>query len=168
METVIIEEFRKGIAEIKGGITETQSVLKEVEDENQKLKADLDKVRRQWLARGPAPAGRRPGFVSDECARNLGALFILGNARSGRLDLLDARARESLFAEARSILGLETRTALTTTDIPLPTEYFGEIRELISEFGVARRNMFPFPIGLGTAKPPRFKTRPALDRKSVV
>ena len=47
METVIIEEFRKGIAEIKGGITETQSVLKEVEDENQRLKADLDKVRRQ-------------------------------------------------------------------------------------------------------------------------
>jgi HK97 family phage major capsid protein len=66
-----------------------------------------------------------------------------------------------LFAEARSILGMETRAALTTTDIPLPIEYFGEIRELISEFGVARRNMFPFPIGLGTAKPPRFKTRPA-------
>jgi len=157
METAIIDELRQGIAEIKSGISETK-------EENNKLKTELDKARRQWLARrlgGDASPYRRAGFVSDECARNLGALFILGNARSGRLDLLDARARESLFAEARSILGMETRAALTTTDIPLPIEYFSEIRELISEFGVARRNMFPFPIGLGVAKPPRFKTRPA-------
>src|SRR5262245_43976302 len=122
METAIIDELRKGIAEIKIGISETK-------EENQKLKAELDKLRRHGLARGIASSARRPGFVSDECARSLGALFILGNARSGRLDMLDSHTREALFAEARSILGLETRAALTTTDIPLPTEYFSEIRE---------------------------------------
>ena len=169
MEPTVIEEFRKGITDIQSGIATTQkdltgvkSHLQTVQDDNARLKTELDSVRKQLLVRGPiAATQRRPGFVSDACARHLAATFIVGNARAGRLDLLDARQRDSLFTEARGILGLETRAALTTTDIPLPTEYFGELRELISEFGVARRNMFPFPIGKGTARPPRFKTRPA-------
>ena len=168
-QTDPIEEFRAGISEIRKGVeshnkdvNDLKSALKSVQDENTRLLAELDKVRRQLLAHGPvAPHVRRPGFVSDFAARHLAASFILGNARAGRLDLLDSRQRESMFTEARSILGLETKAALTTTDIPLPTQFFSEIRELISEFGVARRDMFPFPIGMGTAKPPRFKTRPA-------
>ena len=167
-QTDPIEEFRTGISEIKKGVeshnkdvADLKSALKSVQDENAKLLTDLDKVRRQLLTLPTAPHVRRPGFVSDHCARHLAAAFILGNARSGRLDVLHSHIREKLFAEARSILGLETRAALTTTDIPLPTEFYSEIRELISEFGVARQNMFPFPIGMGTAKPPRFKTRPA-------
>jgi HK97 family phage major capsid protein len=163
-----IEEFRTGISDIKKGVeshnkdvADLKSALKSVQDENTKLVADLDKIRRQLLAFPNAPHIRRPGFVTDHCARHLAAAFILGNAKSGRLDLLHAHVREKLFTEARTILGLETRAALTTTDIPLPTEFYSEIRELISEFGVARQNMFPFPIGMGTAKPPRFKTRPA-------
>jgi HK97 family phage major capsid protein len=169
MEPTVIEEFRKGITDIQSGIANTQkdltsvkSNVQTVQDENARLKSELDSVRKQLLARGPiGQTQRRPGFVSDACARHLAATFIVGNARAGRLDLLDARQRDLLFTEARGILGLETRAALTTTDIPLPVEYFGELRELISEFGVARRNMFPFPIGKGTARPPRFKTRPA-------
>src|SRR5439155_13254677 len=37
----------------------------------------------------------------------------------------------------------------------------GQIRELISEFGVVRRKMLPYPIGMGTARPARMGTRPA-------
>jgi HK97 family phage major capsid protein len=62
---------------------------------------------------------------------------------------------------ARDTLGLTTRTALTTEDIPLPDTYGSEIRELISEFGVVRRCMAPYPIGMGTARPARMGTRPA-------
>src|SRR6185369_4895425 len=58
------------------------------------------------------------------------------------------------------ILGLQARTALTTTDIPLPTEYAAEFRALIAQFGVVRKAMFPYPIGMGTAKPPRMGARP--------
>ena len=105
-------------------------------------------------------AVRRPGFVSLGCAEFLGAAMIVGNARSGRLDTLDEPVRGALFAKARQVLGLETRAALSTSDVPLPAEYFAELRELISDFGVVRRRMFPFPIGRGTSKPPRFKTRP--------
>ena len=163
-----VEEFRTGISEIRKGIeshnkdvTDLRSALKSVQDENAKLVAELDKMRRQLLTYNPGGSHiRRPGFVTDHCARHLGAAFIIGNARSGRLDILPAHTREKLFTEARSILDIETKAALTTTDIPLPTQFFSEIRELISDFGVARRDMFPFPIGMGTAKPPRFKTRP--------
>src|SRR5438067_2289576 len=54
----------------------------------------------------------------------------------------------------------ELETALTTSDIPLPTEYGSQIRELISDFGVVRRRMSPYPIGMGTARPARMGTRP--------
>lgn len=164
-----IAEFQTGLSEIQKGldshnkdVTDLKSALRSVQDENAKLAAELDKVRRQWLALGTStPHIRRPGFVSDHCARHLAAVFILGNARSGRLDILHPHVREKLFTESREILGLETKAALTTTDIPLPSVFSGEFRELIAEFGVARRNMFPFPIGMGTARPPRMKTRPA-------
>ncbi len=69
--------------------------------------------------------------------------------------------REGLKDFARETLDLATRAALTTTDIPLPTEYSGEIRELISDFGVVRSRMSPYPIGMGTARPARMGTRPA-------
>ena len=168
MEPIIIEQFRKGITDIQSSIASTQtdvthvkSHLQIVQDENARLKSELDSLRAQSLARAVASGPRRPGVVSDACARHLAALFILGNARSGRLDTLDARVRDALFTQSRGILGMETRAALTTTDVPLPVEYFGELRELISDFGVARREMFPHPLGHGTARPPRFKTRPA-------
>ena len=44
--------------------------------------------------------------------------------------------------------------------LPLPIEYAGQIRELISDFGVVRRQMLPYPIGMGTARPARMGTRP--------
>ena len=89
METIIIEEFRKGITDIKSGIHETQedvtnlqSTIKSVQDENQKLHCELDKVRKQLLLRATSPsAPRRPGLVSEQCARHLAASFILGAAR---------------------------------------------------------------------------------------
>src|SRR5262249_55078184 len=60
-------------------------------------------------------------------------------------------------------LELSTRAALTVTDINLPAHYTGEIRELISEFGVVRRCMSPYPIGMGTARPARMGARPAFS-----
>src|ERR1044071_5709825 len=69
--------------------------------------------------------------------------------------------RDALIDFACNTLNLTTRAALNTTDIPLPTEYGGEIRELISEFGVVRQRMAPYPIGMGTSRPARLGTRPA-------
>jgi HK97 family phage major capsid protein len=160
-----MQEFQGILGEIRQGWTELRTApeqLHGLQAIQEHLRSDLDALRRVVASRRHDPAAvRRPGFVSLECAEYLGSAMILGNAKSGRLDLLEEPTRGALFGKARSVLGLETRAALTTTDIPLPTQYFAELRELISDFGVVRRRMFPFPIGRGTSKPPRFKTRPS-------
>lgn len=155
----------KDLSAIEGGLKYLKGLpaaLKAKDEEATKLRADLDVMRRLVAQRRTDSVSlRRPGFVSIGCAEYLGAAFIAGNLKAGRLDVLDSHVRNSLADKSKSILGLEAKAALTTTDVPLPTEYFSEIRELISDFGVVRRKMMPFPIGRGTAKPPRFKTRPS-------
>jgi len=108
------------------------------------------------------PRVRIPGEVSDGCAKWFAAQFILHCEKSGKLDSLSslANVRESLSTVARQVLGIQSKAALTTTDIPLPVVYAGELKALISQFGVARANMARYPIGLGTARPPRWGTRP--------
>jgi HK97 family phage major capsid protein len=110
-------------------------------------------VRKGELRRGFGANARTPGYLSPEGARNLAAVVIMGMARKGVLDLLENR--EALFQEARGVLGIETRASLTTSDIPFPTEYTQELKELVAEFGVARRVMSYYPIGRGTSKPAR-------------
>src|SRR6266581_6499102 len=151
METNIINEFRQGLTEIKDGITKTdQNVtalnagVKKLQDENERLQADFTKLRRFYLGRQAANGSRqgaiRPGLVSDDCAKFLAHQLILQCAKSGRLEILSqsAATRDALLNSAREFFGLELRTALTTTDIPLPIEYSGELRALIAQFGVVR------------------------------
>src|SRR5580765_4791431 len=173
MQTEIIEEFRNGLAEIKDGvtktdkhITDTNAALKAVEAENDRLQTEFTKLQRMYLNRqssihNPQSSISR-GLVSDECAAYLGGTFILQCAKSGKLELLSqsAATRDALLNTARHTLGMEVRTALTTTDIPLPVGYSGELRALIANFGVVRQHMFPYPIGMGVAKPPRMGNRP--------
>jgi HK97 family phage major capsid protein len=103
------------------------------------------------------------GRVSVDCARAMAAQFIAHCEKSGKLEALASvpAQRDSLTAFARDALGLATRTALSTTDIPLPSQYSGELRELVSTFGVVRNQMTPYPIGMGTARPARMGTRPS-------
>jgi len=173
MQTEIIEEFRKGLTEIKEGITKTDNsltnvnaALKAVQDENERIQSEFTKLQRAYLNRRSSlihhPSPPQRGMVSDECAAYLGSVFIQQCAKSGKLELLSqsSATRDALLNTARQTLGLEVRTALTTTDIPLPVGYSGELRALIAQFGVIRQNMFPYPIGMGTSKPPRMGARP--------
>jgi HK97 family phage major capsid protein len=159
-----VRQFQETLGEFKHAWTRLKPVpdtIQTLEADQKRLRADLEEIRRISAARRhDSVTLRRPGFVSLACAEYLGAAMIIGNARSGRLDTLDSHVRSVLFDRANRIMGLEARAALTGTDVPLPVTYFSELRELISDFGVVRRRMFPFPIGHGTAKPPRFKTRP--------
>jgi HK97 family phage major capsid protein len=170
MQTEIIEEFRKGLTEIKDGVSNTDknmnsvsAGLRKLEQENERLEAELTKVRRLCLARASAGVTTpSKGMVSDEFAAHLGATFIFQCAKSGKLELLSqsSATRDALINSARQTLGIEIKSALTTTDIPLPVGYSGELRALIAQFGVVRKAMFPYPIGMGTAKPPRMGARP--------
>jgi len=161
-------EFQTILGEIQGGWAEVKSLpatFKTLQDQTGQLQQHMNDVRRLVAARGSgATRGRASGMVSEECARHLAAQFIAQCDKSGQLEALCSlpAQRDSLVNFARNTLNLTTRAPLTTFAVPLPVEFGGEIRELISEFGVARRRMFPYPIGMGTARPARVGTRPAV------
>jgi len=159
-------EIESLLTEIKAGwsgVSTLPAEVKALREGADKLAGEFKDVRRQLASRQGARAAHRRGVVSDDCARHLAGTFILHCERSDKLDALCPvpGQRDVLVAFARDTLNLSTRTALSTGDIPLPVHYSGEIRELISDFGVVRRCMSPYPIGMGTARPARMGVRPA-------
>ena len=161
-----LPDFHSMVGEIRGAwsaIRVLPGEFKTLRDGADKLAGDLRDVRRQLAARHSALATRCRGQVSDECARHLAAQFIVHCERSDKLEALSSvrGQRDTLLDFARQALNLTTRTALTALDINLPVQYGSELRELISEFGVVRRRMSLYPIGMGTARPARMGARPA-------
>ena len=162
-----VKEFQEILGEMKGGwadLKQLPAVFRSFQEDHTKLKEQVTDVRRAVATPArPLAQKRGPGAVSEACAGNIAAHFIAHCERSGKLDALASlpAQRDALVGFARNTLGITTRSALTVSDIPLPVEYGSEIRELISAFGVARRAMSPYPIGMGTARPARMGTRPA-------
>jgi HK97 family phage major capsid protein len=159
-------EIQNLLTEIKTGWSGVSTLpvdFKALRESTEKLGGELKDVRRQLASRVAVSVPHRHGVVSDDCARHLASSFIVHCERSDKLDALCSVAaqRDALVAFARETLNLSTRAALTTGDIALPVQYGGEIRELICDFGVVRRCMSPYPIGMGTAKPARMGARPA-------
>ena len=152
------QELTSVLSQIKEDVT----ALKAIDSDVKSLKENVQELRRARAIASPAKP-RGAGNVSDNCARQVAAHFILHCLRSNKLEALASlpNQREALANFAGAELGVSTRSALTTSDIPLPSVYGSEIRELISDFGVVRRKMMPYPIGMGTARPARMGTRPA-------
>jgi HK97 family phage major capsid protein len=161
-----VAEFQGILGDMKASWSELKGLpnaLKELRDDTAVTKQQMAELRRQNAGRAHANLQyRAPGKVSLDCAEHLSATFIAHCERSGKLEALCSvpSQRDMLAGFARERLQVSARAALTTSDIPLPVQYGSEIRELISEFGVARRRMAPYPIGLGTARPARMGTRP--------
>ena len=162
-----VKEFQTILGEVKGGwaqLKDLPATFRSFQDESARVQQHLDDLRRRVASRDHSSArARRSGGVSNDCARHLAAHFIAHCDKSDKLDALSSlpAQRDRLRDFARDTLNLSTRTALTTDDIPLPDAYGSEIRELISDFGVVRRCMSPYPIGMGTARPARTGTRPS-------
>ena len=98
---------------------------------------------------------RRPGRVSDECAHFIGLMACAVGVNRGQIT---GRSADRISAQIKDVFGMDIKTALTSSDIPLPTEYSGEVVELVSRYGAARRYGTPFPLGVGTVKLPKLKT----------
>ena len=162
-----VKEFQTVLGDIKGGWAEVKSLpstFKTMQDETTQLGQQLKDVRRLMASRvTTTPQARSPGLVSDECARHLAAQLVAHCEKSDRLAVLCSvpAQRDALVSFACDTLNLSTRAALSTSEIALPTQYGGEIRALVSEYGVVRRRMSPYPIGMGTSRPARMGTRPA-------
>lgn len=175
----VVEEFRKGFGEIKTGIEDTrkefkelktladgtkkdvgdlQSELKNLAKENEELKKHLDKLRKQQIA-GLSKMLLRPGQeVSEECAKWLAATAIKGAEVQGKLT--KNPNHEKLLDIAAQTFGLEQRAALTTTDIPMPTNFAQEVVELVFRYGSVRKYMTVYPLGTLTTKLPKLTTSP--------
>jgi HK97 family phage major capsid protein len=99
----------------------------------------------------------RSGEVSVDCARHLGAIAYAIALKKGQLSGHNAELAES---QVKEILGAEWRVAITTSDIPLPVEWSGEVVELVSQYGRARQYGTVFPLGAGSVKLPKLTTDP--------
>jgi HK97 family phage major capsid protein len=160
-----LNEMYASLTEIRGGYAQVKDLpatIKTLEAENTRLSEQLSQLR-LYLTRTTPPTQRPRGQVTDDCARYIAATFIQHCAKSGKLEALSevTTERDALLKATSDTLGITTRTALTTGDIPLPIQFGSQIRELISDFGVVRRKMSPYPIGRGIAKPARMGARPA-------
>jgi HK97 family phage major capsid protein len=161
--TAELETAVKSIADQLPRLQGLHDTVKSLGQQTSNLEQQFTELRRLNQHQRSAKSPTRPGMVSDNCARHLAAQFVIHCERSNKMEGLSSMPlqRGALLDFARGELGVSTKAALTTSDIPLPTEYTGELRELISQFGVARRQMTPYPIGMGTSRPPRMGTRPA-------
>ena len=161
-----IQQFTTDIAEIRAGwsqIKDLPATIKTLQDQTSQMADQLTTLRRQAISRPAAGRVRPYRSVSEECARELAARFIHHCQRSNKLEALSSVPfeRDALLNFAHSTLNITSRAAMTTTEVPLGAQYGHEIRELISEFGVVRRSMSHYPIGMGAAKPARMGARPA-------
>jgi HK97 family phage major capsid protein len=156
-----VKEFQGLLGEMKTGWAELKrlpDLFATFKTENETLRKDVTEVRRLMATRAAFGSGTRaPGLVSDDCARHLAGIAIAARLRSGK----QVENADQLHGLAKDILGVEVRTALSSTDIPLPIEYSGQVVELVSQFGAARRYGTVYPLGVGVVKLPQLKTDPA-------
>lgn len=160
----VLEAVREVKTSVEGKFTEQGNRLKTIDEALTKsnneiieLRTHLDQVRKAQLATKREFTRSRQNQqnqVSAECARHLASIAITARLRSGK----DIENKSRLEGIAKDILGAEFKTALSSSDIPLPVDYSGEVVELVSAFGAARQYGTVYPLGTGSTKLPRLKT----------
>jgi HK97 family phage major capsid protein len=148
-----VADLQKKIADLEAGSLKDSTAVKE---QINKLALDLQAVQRAQQSLKRSVRSARPGEVSTECARALGAIALVAGLRGGQIQ--EARQKDFAAGMIKDILNLEVRTALTSSDIPLPVEYQGDVAELVSIWGAARQFGTVIPLGNGVVKLPRLKT----------
>jgi HK97 family phage major capsid protein len=111
--------------------------------------------------------------MKDENARQLAAMFGVAALQIGACQNWDEKRRaralkqftamlpfgmRTPFHEDKPIVDASTRTALTSTEIPLPTILATEVSELIWNYGDARRVATVYPLAQGVNPLPKLKT----------
>jgi HK97 family phage major capsid protein len=146
-----IDDLTKSIGLIK----ETPEQIKRTEAAVLKLQEQMDTVRKAQLSHKSSGTHRK-GEVSEECARFLGGVALLMGIKGGQIS--GGKARDAAEGLVKEITGVEARTALTSSDIPLPTVFSGDVAELVGTFGTARTYGTVMPLGAGTVKLPKLGT----------
>jgi HK97 family phage major capsid protein len=143
-----VDEIEKAIGKNREDYDQVTKLVAEVQKE-------MLEVRKAQLTLRNLPRTKRENGVSDECARYLGAIVALAGVRGGQLDGARAEKAIGLF---KDITGIEAKTALTSSDIPLPIGYSGDVAELVGMFGSARQYGTVIPLPEGVFKLPKLGT----------
>lgn len=157
--TKLLGEAAGEVKALRGEVTEVKSqfgLLKETNDKVEKLTLSVDDFQKQFKQlRSHQLAQRRhlvrtTGQISDDAALHVLAASLCTRLKAG--GNLEAKQRDLYEGLVKDIMGAEYKTALSSSDIPLPTEFASEVVELVSAFGAARRYGTVFPLGTGTVK----------------
>lgn len=142
---------------------ETLEKLGHAEKSIQQMRKDLDDVRRERLHARRDTGSLRPGqVVTDDCAEWLGCWFVAELEKKGALRNAENRPNiEKCLDHAVKVLGAQTRTTLSSSDIPLPVDYSGQVVELVWKYGQARQYGTVYPLPTGSVKLPKLSTSPA-------
>lgn len=155
----LLTEAGAEIKEIKGSVAKAETqfgLLKETADKVEKLSLSVDDFQAQFKQlRSRQLAERRhlvrsTGQISDDAALHVLAASLCTRLKAG--GNLEAKQRDLYEGLVKDIMGANYKTALSSSDIPLPTEFASEVVELVSAFGAARRYGTVFPLGSGTVK----------------
>jgi len=141
-----------GVKGLRGEFDAHKTALADTTRSIEQVRKELDEFRRQQLAAKKTIRHARPGEVTEDCARFLGGIHLAACLRKG---YMRGDRYEGLV---KDILGEHTKTALSSSDIPLPDMYSGDVVELVSEYGTARRYGTVFPLGANPVKLPYLST----------
>lgn len=155
-----IKSLKADVAATKGEF----GLIKETKGQVEKLELSLDGFQKQFKQLRSAQLAerkhlvRQTGQISDEAAAQVLAASLATRIKAG--GNLEAKQRDHYAGIYKEITGVEVKAALTSSDIPLPVEHSGEIVELVSAFGAARRYGTVYPLGSASVKLPRLGTDP--------
>jgi HK97 family phage major capsid protein len=156
----LVLEVRENWNAVKGMLP----ALQEVKGAQDDFRGQMAEIKRALMQRSGTGVVR-PGYVSDGCAKFLAGVAIKAKLQKG--GTLSEDVRQKYDSLAREAMGIQGKTALTTSDVPMPTDYAAEVVELVNQYGAARRYGTVYPLGTGVTQLPRLKTSPAFGLLTI-
>jgi len=153
-ELLDLSKQEGGIASIKN----LPALLKAEQKRNDEMSDELKKLRKQLSVRPESGVKYINGvpFVTDGCALAFTGLFIHSCNLQGKWNKA-LGDQDMAIAKAAEYLGVE-KTALSSSNVPLPTLYVPQVVELVWTYGQFRANATVFPLGAGTVNLPQLAT----------
>lgn len=145
-----------------------QDEFRLIKEEQNQVKTGLTELQKTMLAyqkhmvEQAGKTGTRTSHdgISNNTARFLGGLYLLASLKQDNEQRIKGETRRLYEEEIKSILGIEAKTAVTTSDIPVPTLYSGDIVELVYEYGIARKVGTVLPLGSASFKLQKLTSSP--------
>lgn len=151
-EVNMLERTTTALETLDGRIKSQDAEIKVLKDTANATHQELVALKKARLTLPQRAA--RLGQVSEDCARHLGGIVLLAGLQQRRC------FGDQVEGMIKDILGVEARSALTSSDIPLPVGYASEVVELVSQYSAARQYGTVFPLGNGVVNLPRLRTDP--------